>query len=401
MIVEASKGVMNVGHQLDDLATVISFPVSDVENEYGAGGTFYVRIQRNGDVAAYPTSNFSVSNGKLNLILTASDMAVNGEGQIQLRYSVGSVTKMSRIYKFFSHYSLDASAEVPDPWVSWVEAVEDNADRAEAAVAHYPHIDPDTNHWMQWDAENEEWIDTGIDAEGYSPSASVEKVGNKSTITITDKEGTTSADVYDGEDGEDGEDGTDGVTFTPSVSDEGVISWANDGGRENPEPRNIRGPAGPSDWDDITNKPDTFPPSPHNHDDRYYTESEVDDKVAELQPKMDNLLSTTSKNVVGAINELFTSISNHISDAVKHITSAERTAWNGKQDAISDLSSIRSGANAGATALQPSALNSYRTAAEQNIIDNGLASGISNLGTIVNNFTIIDGKLNIKYEEAQ
>lgn len=30
--------------------------------------------------------------------------------------------------------------------------------------------------------------------------------------------------------------GKDGVTFTPSVSTSGVISWSNDGGRDNPEP---------------------------------------------------------------------------------------------------------------------------------------------------------------------
>lgn len=35
-------------------------------------------------------------------------------------------------------------------------------------------------------------------ADGYSPSASVSKVGNKATITITDKDGTTTADIYDG-----------------------------------------------------------------------------------------------------------------------------------------------------------------------------------------------------------
>ena len=29
------------------------------------------------------------------------------------------------------------------------------------------------------------------------------------------------------------------------------------------------------DWADIVNKPTTFPPSTHNHDDRYYTEAEV------------------------------------------------------------------------------------------------------------------------------
>ena len=38
--------------------------------------------------------------------------------------------------------------------------------------------------------------------------------------------------------------GDAGAVFTPSVSDEGVLSWANDGGLENPAPKNIRGPRG-------------------------------------------------------------------------------------------------------------------------------------------------------------
>lgn len=38
--------------------------------------------------------------------------------------------------------------------------------------------------------------------------------------------------------------GEDGATFTPSVSDEGVISWTNDKGLENPVSVDIRGPQG-------------------------------------------------------------------------------------------------------------------------------------------------------------
>lgn len=38
--------------------------------------------------------------------------------------------------------------------------------------------------------------------------------------------------------------GGDGATFTPSVSEQGIISWTNDCGLPNPEPRNIRGPQG-------------------------------------------------------------------------------------------------------------------------------------------------------------
>lgn len=38
--------------------------------------------------------------------------------------------------------------------------------------------------------------------------------------------------------------GKDGTTFTPSVSADGILSWANDGGKENPASVNIKGPAG-------------------------------------------------------------------------------------------------------------------------------------------------------------
>lgn len=37
----------------------------------------------------------------------------------------------------------------------------------------------------------------------------------------------------------------DGVTFTPSVSEDGTLSWRNDGGLDNPESVNIQGPQGP------------------------------------------------------------------------------------------------------------------------------------------------------------
>ena len=48
--------------------------------------------------------------------------------------------------------------------------------------------------------------------DGYSPTASVDKSGKTATITITDKTGTTSAQV------EDGTDGTDGVSPTVSIT---------------------------------------------------------------------------------------------------------------------------------------------------------------------------------------
>ena len=44
--------------------------------------------------------------------------------------------------------------------------------------------------------------------------------------------------------GKQGDKGTVGAHFTPSVSDDGVLSWTNNGELENPQPVNIRGPQG-------------------------------------------------------------------------------------------------------------------------------------------------------------
>lgn len=50
--------------------------------------------------------------------------------------------------------------------------------------------------------------------------------------------------------------GKNGVTFTPYVSEDGVISWTNDGNMKNPKPVNIKGPKGdkgdPGEMPDIS-----------------------------------------------------------------------------------------------------------------------------------------------------
>jgi len=54
----------------------------------------------------------------------------------------------------------------------------------------------------------------------------------------------------------------------------------------------INSGGGSVDWSDIQNKPSDYPPSSHNHDDRYYTESEID---TALNSKADvNSLSTVA-----------------------------------------------------------------------------------------------------------
>lgn len=91
---------------------------------------------------------------------------------------------------------------------------------------------------------------SGEDGGYYTPSVSVEgvlswtpsKSGMPSVADANVKgpQGATGATGPQGPQGEpgvngtNGADGTDGTTFTPFVSSAGVISWTNDGGKQNP-----------------------------------------------------------------------------------------------------------------------------------------------------------------------
>ena len=57
--------------------------------------------------------------------------------------------------------------------------------------------------------------------DGYSPVANVSKSGSTATISITDKNGTTTATVSDGQNGTNGQDGADGYSPSASVSQSG------------------------------------------------------------------------------------------------------------------------------------------------------------------------------------
>lgn len=89
-----------------------------------------------------------------------------------------------------------------------------------------------------------------IDADGTIHSIGGGSGGASSAIQVSYDDSKTQMGVttvqtaieYLAEQG--GTAGEDGATFTPSVSEEGVLSWTNDKGLENPSSVNIKGPTG-------------------------------------------------------------------------------------------------------------------------------------------------------------
>ena len=114
----------------------------------------------------------------------------------------------------------------------------------------------------------------------------------------------------------------------------------------------------------------TFSPSPTNND-YVYVEIQnpqttgIDDSVERFkfngtqwlyEYTLNNSSFTSAEKAAidsGITSSDVSAYNAHVADTDIHVTTSDKSTWNGKQDAINDLSTIRSGAQAGSTAVQP------------------------------------------------
>lgn len=214
-------------------------------------------IFNNPNEDTYAVQDTSISDGVLTWHLTDVDMQYHGIGAIQLNLMDDGVIAKSVIAKVNILPSLGIGGDVPTPAEDWldhmiaaqqeaeyyagqaehfssqaiaaegraelakqtaIEAKDDAviakadaeyaAEQAERSLTHAPKIINGT--WHVWDAENEYYYDTGVQAQGpqgeegpqgpagadgFSPTANVTQSGNVTTISITDKNGTTEAEI--------------------------------------------------------------------------------------------------------------------------------------------------------------------------------------------------------------
>ena len=117
-----------------------------------------------------------------------------------------------------------------------------------------------------------------------------------------------------------------------------------------------KGDTGTTDWNGLSNKPDTFPPSTHTHDERYYTETETDaflngksdtthnhDERYYTETETASLLlgkSDTSHNH----DERYytkTEADQHAADTDIHVTATQKEQWTAKQDELVSGTNIK------------------------------------------------------------
>lgn len=96
----------------------------------------------------------------------------------------------------------------------------------------------------------------GKDGEdGISPAASIERITNGAVITIVDKNGTTSATINDGQNGKDGDDGFSPVANIQRVEGGAVITIVDKSGESSAMINDGQGGSGSTNYNDLLNKP--------------------------------------------------------------------------------------------------------------------------------------------------
>lgn len=152
----------------------------------------------------------SPMEGGAGVTLTKDMLALEGFYSLQLVGTLqadGVTVRHTNIIQVYIHASLSGDANWPTV-PSEFGQVESNILELNA----HPPVPGDNGFWLVWDLDKHAYAES----EFPLPEMPI---------------------------GPAGADGKDGTTYTPAVSD-GVLSWTNDGGLENPEPVDIRGPAG-------------------------------------------------------------------------------------------------------------------------------------------------------------
>ena len=113
---------IDVGRQGENLARNIYFDLSDLIDTYGEGPATLVHM-RPSDKAPY-VCTVTRSDTFLIWAPTSTDTAYSGSGKCELRWVVGETLAKSIIYNTSIAPSITADTELPDPYQSWIDAMD-------------------------------------------------------------------------------------------------------------------------------------------------------------------------------------------------------------------------------------------------------------------------------------
>ena len=284
-IIKVTDNMMTImlGRRGENEHTQIWFDVSDWMEEYPDAAILLIN-QLPYSSEEYPVVTSQPEDGIVKWTVGGAELSTVGFGQCALEAVEGNVIAKKHTWRTKILPAMGEPGATPEAWESWMTEFARMVGEAESAIddAEAWAIGTDDTEHPAYENSAKEHAEAAEDAKdsaetaqeaaeaaqaaaedardaaqlaggdfhGLSANITGLEPGADPTIEVTHSEGgfyNLSFGIpagQDGTDGEDGQDGDDGVTFTPSVSNEGVISWTNDGGKTNPESVNIKGPKG-------------------------------------------------------------------------------------------------------------------------------------------------------------
>lgn len=188
------------------------------------------------------------TSGNVATITTPQQMTAAGgecEAELTITDSSSNIVHTLNFVLMVEHAALGDQTIVSDTEIPGIiDAANANANRAEAAVEHYPYIDNTTKHWMVWDAVNGEWSDTGVTAQGANSYTDLTSKPSINSVVLSGNK--TAADLSLASDSAmtgatSGTAGAKGLVPAPAAGDEdkflcGDGTWKSGGGGSLPTP---------------------------------------------------------------------------------------------------------------------------------------------------------------------
>lgn len=237
-------GVIEIGKTGENLFRKIEFDLRPwlAEMPDGVGSIVHIRPGETGDDAYVAAT--TMGDGILTWILSAGDIGdVEGYGQMEvwLEDLTGARGKSARCQTFVRSSLAPTSETPPEAQEAWLEqmtglktetviasqAAEAAKEAAEDALNFAPRIGTN-KHWLVWDAGLQEWIDTGVGAEGeqgepgvQGPKGEQGDPGIQGPQGLQGEPGEQGPQGVQGPQGPAGVDGHDGVVVTVMANEYG------------------------------------------------------------------------------------------------------------------------------------------------------------------------------------
>ena len=159
---DLKKAVIRIGYVGENQHTQVRIDCKDLFKEYPDAAVSMAIVSPAGQ--SYPKV-VTVDGSTVVWDVTDSDLAAEGDGEIQLTFTEGGVVAKTAVARFNVYRSIAADGPAPDPVDDWLQEASEALEDIEAAEVNQPIIGQD-GYWYTWDQEAGEYVKTSTKAQG-------------------------------------------------------------------------------------------------------------------------------------------------------------------------------------------------------------------------------------------